>query len=423
HQFVKDGKPYYFMGTNFWYGWYLGSPGETGDRERLIRELDFLFENNITNLRVLASSEESSIKNSLKPAIQISPGNYNEDLLEGLDFLLSEMGKRDMHAIVFLNNYWEWSGGFSQYGAWFGRDTALDLGDPNVTWPQFSEHAASFYSNKEATEYFREYIKMIVTRKNKFTGDYYFEDPTIMAWQLANEPRPGQGEDGIAVLPSFYDWIDKTAEYIHLLAPNQLVTTGNEGSMGSLGSFEYYEKAHSSKWIDYLTFHMWAKNWSWYDAEKPEETFPSTKIKATQYLKDHIKLAGKIGKPLTLEEFGLGRDNEQFAIGTSTNYRDKYYQMVFDLVLDSASVGGPIAGTNFWTWGGEGRALHDDFWWQKGDPFTGDPPQEAQGLNSVFNVDQSTLSIIKKYGREMINLNKMPLNKGLSKNEKLAVYE
>ncbi|MCF8266395.1 MAG: mannanase, partial [Melioribacteraceae bacterium] len=67
HQFVKDGKPYYFMGTNFWYGCYLGSPGETGDRERLIRELDFLVENNITNLRVLASSEESSIKNSLKP--------------------------------------------------------------------------------------------------------------------------------------------------------------------------------------------------------------------------------------------------------------------------------------------------------------------------------------------------------------------
>src|SRR5678816_1577507 len=26
-----DGKPYYFAGTNLWYGMYLGSPGKTGD--------------------------------------------------------------------------------------------------------------------------------------------------------------------------------------------------------------------------------------------------------------------------------------------------------------------------------------------------------------------------------------------------------
>jgi mannan endo-1,4-beta-mannosidase len=27
-QFVRDGKPYYFVGTNFWYGAILGSEGE-----------------------------------------------------------------------------------------------------------------------------------------------------------------------------------------------------------------------------------------------------------------------------------------------------------------------------------------------------------------------------------------------------------
>ena len=41
-QFVLNGKPYYFIGTNFWYGPLLGSQGVFGDRDRLIRELDFL---------------------------------------------------------------------------------------------------------------------------------------------------------------------------------------------------------------------------------------------------------------------------------------------------------------------------------------------------------------------------------------------
>ena len=41
-QFVRDGKPYYFVGANFWYGAILGSEGEGGNRERLHKELDFL---------------------------------------------------------------------------------------------------------------------------------------------------------------------------------------------------------------------------------------------------------------------------------------------------------------------------------------------------------------------------------------------
>ena len=104
-QFVIGDEPYYFLGTNLWYGCYLGSNGETGDRERLIKELDLLKSLGITNLRILAASEKSEIKNSLKPAIQNEPGVYDENLLEGLDFLLSEMKKRNMYAVVFLNNY------------------------------------------------------------------------------------------------------------------------------------------------------------------------------------------------------------------------------------------------------------------------------------------------------------------------------
>ena len=41
-QFIWQSKPYYFMGTNFWYGMNLASSGEGGDRERLLPELDHL---------------------------------------------------------------------------------------------------------------------------------------------------------------------------------------------------------------------------------------------------------------------------------------------------------------------------------------------------------------------------------------------
>ena len=58
--FVLEGKPYYFIGTNFWYGCYIGSAGHTGDTLRLLRELDRLKFNGIDNLRILGASEAST---------------------------------------------------------------------------------------------------------------------------------------------------------------------------------------------------------------------------------------------------------------------------------------------------------------------------------------------------------------------------
>lgn len=403
-QFELAGKPYYFVGTNFWYGCYLGAKGETGNRERLIKELDNLKSLGITNLRILAASEESEMKNSLKPAIQNSLGVYNEDLLEGLDFLLSEMRKRDMHAVIFLNNYWEWSGGMAQYNSWVDRTKLLDPYDPKVGWGNFMTYSASFYRNVKANEYFREFIKKIVTRKNKFTGDFYFEDPAIMAWQLANEPRPGRGEESMEFIDQFYKWVDGTAQFIKSLDPNHLVTTGSEGLAGALQSEEIYLKMHSGKYIDYITLHLWAKNWGWFDAKKINETYLSAETKAVDYLNKHIRYARLLGKPTVMEEFGMSRDNELCKTGTPTTARDTYFKKLFDVVYDSASAGAPIAGTNFWTWGGAGRGKNDDNMWRPGDPFVGDPPQEPQGFNSIFDTDKSTLTIIKTHAEKMQRL-------------------
>ncbi|HJS51491.1 MAG TPA: hypothetical protein VJ781_06295, partial [Pyrinomonadaceae bacterium] len=54
HQFVADGRPYYFVGTNYWYGSLLGlEKDKKRGIERLRKELNFLKANGVTNLRLL----------------------------------------------------------------------------------------------------------------------------------------------------------------------------------------------------------------------------------------------------------------------------------------------------------------------------------------------------------------------------------
>lgn len=411
-QFEFDGKPFYYTGTNMWDGCYLGSTGNTGDRPRLLRELDDLKSLGITNLRVLGASEESYIENSLKPAIQIKPGVYDENLLDGLDFLLSELDKRGMHAVIFLNNYWEWSGGMAQYVDWANGGGGVDAANGN--YAAFMDYSASFYVNQKAQSLFYNFVTDLVTRRNQYDGRYYYEEPSIMAWELANEPRPGRDD---RYLQQYYQWIDSTAHFIHALDPNHLVTTGSEGLIGNLQDSTIFVTCNRSKYIDYLTFHLWPKNWGWFDAKNIDKTYSRTESNAIGYIDKHIALARLLDKPIVMEEFGMPRDSELCKPGTPTTARDRYFRKILRIIYDSAATGAPIAGTNVWGWGGEGRGLHPDDRWQPGDPFTGDPPQEAQGLNSIYDVDTTTLAIFNRNAMEMIALRK---SESLLEQKKLA---
>jgi mannan endo-1,4-beta-mannosidase len=400
-QFFLHGHPYYFSGTNVWYGCYAGSAGSTGERPRLLRELDVLKAYGITNIRVLAASEQSAIRRSVRPAIQIAPGVVDDTLLDGLDFLLAEMGRRGMHAVLYLGNYWEWSGGMSQYNVWTGGKT-VDPEDTTQGWGAFMDFSATFYTNPRAIELNRDYIRLIVTRRNSVTGIRYIDDPTIMSWQLANEPRPGRdGEPGRKNLQAFYRWIDTTARFIHSLDPNHLVNAGSEGLVGVLQSEEYFKEAFRPPALDYLTLHLWPLNWGWFNPQKWRETLPATETKAIAYIHRHLALARELGKPIVMDEFGLGRDGGAILPGTPTRARDEYYRLLYSVIEDSARGGAPIGGSNFWAWGGEGRAQHLDGMWEPGDTYAGDPPQEPQGRNSIFVSDTSTLRIIERNAYRM----------------------
>ena len=83
-----NGKPYYYIGTNFWYGAILGSQGQGGNRERLLRELDYLKALGINNLRVLVGADgKDGIPTKAEPALQVEAGVYNDTIFDGLRFL------------------------------------------------------------------------------------------------------------------------------------------------------------------------------------------------------------------------------------------------------------------------------------------------------------------------------------------------
>ena len=114
-QFIKGNQPYYFIGTNFWSAINLA----LANPEQFCRELDHLQHLGINNLRIMASTEgPDSEPLRVAPTLQPTANTYREIHLKALDFVLAEMAKREMYAVLCLTNFWPWSGGMAQYIAW-----------------------------------------------------------------------------------------------------------------------------------------------------------------------------------------------------------------------------------------------------------------------------------------------------------------
>ena len=64
-----------------------------------------------------------------------------------------------------------------------------------------------------------------------------------------------------------------------------------------------------------------------------------------------------------------------------------------------------MAGANFWTFSGTGlpNPENENHMWKKGDDYLGDPPQEAQGLNSVF-ISDPTMLIVKEVNEKIFSI-------------------
>jgi mannan endo-1,4-beta-mannosidase len=396
HVFYKDGKPYYYIGTNYWYGTILASPA--GNRARLLRELDFMKSCGIDNLRIQVGAEGPDHEPfRVSPVLQISPGVYNEDMLDGLDFLMAELGKRNMKAILFLNNSWDWSGGFAQYLNWNGYGKIpYPMVKPN-TWQEFMQFSGQFLNCSNCKKQYKDFVSFILSRTNRYTGLKYTDDPAIMTWELGNEPRAFSTEN----IPALQAWVSDVAAFIKQLDPNHLVTTGTEGQHGCEKSLLFFEQIHADPNIDYLTMHIWPKNWSWLDVKNIPGTLSLSIDSTNNYMERHFTVARKLNKPIVLEEFGLPRDYHGYQLSETTTTRDAYYLNAFNQVIDHAGRGDVLAGCNFWGMGGEGRP--SNLFWKPADDYVGDPPNEEQGLNSVFNTD-STIPLITESNQKLSDL-------------------
>ncbi len=397
-KFFKSGKPYYFIGTNFWYGAILASEGTGGDTLRLKNELDKLKELGINNLRILVGSDgERGVPSKVEPTLQIAPGIYNDTILKGLDRLLIELNARDMKAVLYLNDSWEWSGGYSQYLMWAGFGKAPQPN--NEGWFPFVDYVKHFVLSDSCKRLFANYVKDIVSRTNSINGIPYKNDPAIFSWQIGNEPRAFAPENK----EIFAEWMSNVARLIKSLDSNHMVSTGSEGKVGCEMDLNLYEKIHSIKEIDYLNIHIWPYNWRWISKDSLAEGVKSAQDSTIVYVNEHLQIASKLNKPLVIEEFGYPRDNFKFTPGSPVIARDLYYKYLLEIVSKSANEGGFIAGCNFWAWGGFAKPDLVNPTWKKGDDYCGDPAQEPQGLNSVFVADTSTLSLLKEYTSKIKN--------------------
>lgn len=388
--FYADGAEYKFIGANYWYGSLIGLERDRKRGiERLRKELDFLKRQGVTNLRLLGGVEGSGPINDVTrvgPPLQPRQGEFDERVLDGLDLVLYEMGKRRMKAVIFLSNNWEWSGGFQQYLIW-NKVVSESLLTRKPDWDELRDVVAKFYSCDACKAGYRKQAELIIKRKNRFSGKNYVDDPTIMAWEIANEPRPMRpfANDDYKL------WLSQTSAMIKSLDRRHLVTVGHEGWIGTQ-DLKLFETVHADTNVDYLTVHIWPKNWGWFAAGKMEAEYPAIAAESEKYIAENAAVAERLAKPLVIEEFGLPRDGQSFDPSSKTTARDAY----FGLIL--AKVGrGVVKGANFWAFGGSARPRSGQVFWRTGDEYMGDPPMEEQGLNTVFDGDRTTWQVIRKY--------------------------
>ena len=257
--FMRGGRPYRYVGANLWTAMSLGAAA-SGDRARLRRELDRLLELGISNVRIMAGSEGADdVLGRVSPTMQRSPGEYNMDVVEGLDYALAEIGARGMSAVLCLNDMWQWSGGFAQYVQWSTGATPPTMppgAAKDTDWQAHQEFACTFYSDATATRFFEQHLAFLLGRTNSVNGRRYVDDPALMAWELANEPR------GLSDASGYRSWIRSATAFIKARDCAHLVTIGSEGET-PWPSYVHNEPVRDHGPVDYMTIHIWPQNWGW----------------------------------------------------------------------------------------------------------------------------------------------------------------
>lgn len=223
---------------------------------------------NINTVRLWAFGDGNST------GFQPAAGITNDSRLRQMDFILSLAKENSIRIIPVLVNNWNDYGGKAQYTAWIGK-SAED----------------AFFTDTDAVHLFKNYVNKIVARKNTYTGVEYRNDPTILAWEIMNEPRSGiSNKNNSEVLRT---WTNDMDTYLRSIDSNHLVSLGTEtAALCSVTA------------IDLCSVHLYVE-----DQGVPK--YPSITA-VTHYLSSQAKEARLIKKPIYIGEIGIRKDYQVY---------------------------------------------------------------------------------------------------------------
>ena len=221
---------------------------------------------------------------------------YNDgaDGLEKLDYVIYKAGQKGIKLVIPFVNNWNAFGGIDQY----------------VRWANGQYHD-QFFTDPVIKGWYKNWISHLLNRTNIYNGIKYKDDPTIMTWELANEPRCKETESyprsPNCTPKTLTKWADEMSTYIKKIDKNHLVSVGDEGFYCSdPNSTDWIENCGEGvdtlafarlKNIDVMSYHLYPDHWG-RDAAW-----------GTEWIKRHNREARKIGKPAMLGEFGFHDKN------------------------------------------------------------------------------------------------------------------
>jgi len=270
-EFMLGGSKFYFAGTNNYYFHYKSA--------KMVD--DVLDDMAAMNLKVLRIWGFMDGEGSDGVAMQTSPGVFEESGFKKLDYAVYRAGQLGIKLVIPFTNNWNDFGGMNQYVKWFNAASHDD-----------------FYTNASIKTAYKNYINFMLNRVNTYTGVKYKDDPAIMTWELANEPRNQSDKTGNTLL----NWADEMSTYVRSLDANHLIAVGDEGFYNEPSNPSYpYQGGEGVDWkrltalpnVSYGTMHLYPDHWN------------TTADWGTQWIKDHIRDGKTIGKPVVLEEFGF----------------------------------------------------------------------------------------------------------------------
>ncbi|KAI0733072.1 endo-beta-mannanase [Fomitopsis betulina] len=212
--------------------------------------------------------------------------NYGSTGLENFDNVVASAKAHGLRLIVTLTNNW------SDYGG-------MDVYVSQLTGTDYHDY---FYTNPQIIAAYKNYVSVFVGR--------YVDEPGILAWELANEPRCAGSTgttSGNCTAETVTAWIAEISAYIHSIDDNHLVGIGDEGWYAISGNSDYPYGGGESiginftanlaiPTIDFGTAHLYPLSWG-------ETTDPAAW--GVDWIENHAASQKAQNKPVILEEFGI----------------------------------------------------------------------------------------------------------------------